>query len=136
MQVRDEDVGASHQVARDVGPSSTAKVERDRLLAARRQNPAVVVRAVRQRPELRQVAVGIADLRVLDVHDIGAEVAEDRTCRRPEYERREFDDAHAHRADICRSSGFLHEGHRDSECREKPLGFPSFESVVIAAACN
>ncbi len=95
MQIRNEDVGAAHQIERDVVPFPAANVERDRLLAARRENPAVVVGALRQRSQLRQMTIRIADLRMFDVHDVRAEVAEDGAGSRPENERREFDDANA-----------------------------------------
>src|SRR6185369_12999156 len=54
---------------------------------------AVVRVAGGQWPELRQIAVRVADLRMLDVHDLGAEVREHRSRRGSEDEGRELDDA-------------------------------------------
>ena len=87
-----EDVGGSDQAPEEGRALRLAQVEGDGLLVALLGEPGVAVAALARAAELAQ---RVAEPRLLDLDDLGAELAEDGGGERPGDEGREVDDADA-----------------------------------------
>ena len=87
-----EDVGLGDEALEEGSALGLAEVEGDRLLVALLGEPGVAIAARTRRAEL---AERVAQPRLLDLDDLGAELAEDGRGERPGDEGRKVDDADA-----------------------------------------
>ena len=97
-----EDVGLGDEALEERSTLGLAEVEGDGLLVALLREPSIAVAALAGRPEFAQ---RIARPRLLDLDDLGAELAEDGGCERPSDEGRKVDDADAMERQLLRHSG-------------------------------
>ena len=93
-----QDVGLGDEPLEERRPLWLAQVEGDRLLVALLREPGIAVAALARRAELAQ---RVAEAGLLDLDDLGAELAEDGGGERPGDEGREVDDSDAVERQRC-----------------------------------
>ena len=92
LEVLDENVGLRDQPLQDLGTLGLPQVERGRLLVAALLQPGERVAALGDGAELAQ---GVADLRQLDLDDLGTELGQLRRAEGAGKKARHVDDANA-----------------------------------------